>query len=285
MLTWCCVIKSPDVSLYYQSNGSAATIKSLSYSSSDELSTTSVTPSNNWRSLDAASGFNSLSGSSLVSYGKQCDFCNQYAYFFWQGQQGIYMAQLSGDGISDANLIDVQVEPSANTSIALTYSGTLNGDSAAILRRSINLFYRSTTSGLTQLRIGNGMNIPSYIGRDIGPHTNFAAFSTGFNESDSDNPIPLGFQVLSIDPDVDDGIQLTYLKDSKWTAATDEVKDLADCRAKATMAVNTGRRLYCLVDLADGDGVEIIEWAWQGDPSDTDTYMDWEKLGAVNVGA
>lgn len=282
MLTRSCAMKSPDISLYYQSNGSAATIKSLSYSSSDGLSTTSVTPSANWRSLDAASGFNSLSGASLVSYGKQCEFCNQYAYFFWQGQQGIFMASLSGDSISEANLIDVQVKPSANTSIALTYSGTQSGDSAAILRRSINLFYRSTTSGLTQLRIGNGMNIPSYVGRDIGPHTNFAAFSTGFNESDSDNPTPLSFQVLSIDPDADDGVQLTYLKDGEWTAATDEVKALADCQAKATMAVNTGRRLYCLVD--DGAGAEIIEWVWRADPSDTDTYMDWERIGAVNVG-
>lgn len=284
MLTWPCAIKSPDVSLYYQSNGTAAAIKSLFYRSSDDLSTTSVTPSANWRSLDVASGFSSLAGSSLISYGKQCEFCNQFAYFWWQGQQGIYMAQLSGDGISDANLIDVQVEPSTGTSIALAYSGTLIGDSAAILRRSISLFYRSTTSGLTQLRIGNGMNIPSYVGRDIGPHTNFAAFSTGFNESDSGNPTPLGFQVLSIDPDVDDGVQLTYLKDGKWRAATNEVEDLVDCRAKATIAVNTGRRLYCLVDIVDGDGVEIIEWAWRGDPSDTDTYMDWGKIGAVNVG-
>ncbi|KAJ8107472.1 hypothetical protein ONZ43_g6723 [Nemania bipapillata] len=276
---------SPDVNLYYQGNGSAATLKSLAYSSSSALSTTSVTPSSNWTDVEAASGFNSLPGSSLVAYGKQCEFCNQYAYFFWQGQQGLFMAQISGDAIQDANLIDVSVEPSTNSSLALTYSGTLNGDSAAILRRSINIFYRSTTSGLTQLRIGNGMNVPSYVGRDIGPRTSFAAFSTGFNESDADeNPTPLGFQVLSIDPDVDDGVQLTYLKDGDWTAVTDEVEDLASCKAKATIAVNTGRRLYCLVDSDDGAGVEIIEWAWQGDPSDTDTYLDWEKIGAVSVG-
>ncbi|KAI1117214.1 hypothetical protein F5Y14DRAFT_403563 [Nemania sp. NC0429] len=275
---------SPDISLYYQGNDSAATIKSLIYSSSEGLSTTSVAPSANWQPLGAAGGLNSLSGSSLVSYGKQCEFCNQFAYFFWQEQQGIYMAQLSGSSVTGANLIDVQVEPSANTSMALTYSGTLNGDSGAILRRSINLFYRSTTSGLTQLRIGNGMNVPSYVGRDIGPRTQLAAFTTGFNESRSNNPTPLGFQVLSIDPDVDDGVQLTYLKDGKWTAATDEVKDLADCRAKATISVNTGRRLYCLAKPVDGAGVEIVEWAWRGDPSDTDTYTDWGKIGTVDVG-
>ncbi|KAI1126065.1 hypothetical protein F5Y10DRAFT_245786 [Nemania abortiva] len=275
---------SPDINLYYQSNGSAATLESLSYSSSNAISTTSETPSDKWSSVDATSGFNSLPGSSLASYGKQCEFCNQYAYFFWQGQQGMYMAQVSGDTITNADLIDVSIAPSTNTSIAITFSGTLTGDGQAILRRSINLFYRSTTSGLVQLRIGNGQNVPSYVGRDIGPQTNFAVFSTGFNESDSDNPNPLGFQVLSIDPDVDDGIQSTYLKDGQWTAATDAVDDLADCQAKAMMAANTGRRLYCLVDSGGDAGVEIIEWAWQGDPSDTDTYMDWEKVGAVTIG-
>ncbi|KAJ8130486.1 hypothetical protein O1611_g3148 [Lasiodiplodia mahajangana] len=127
------------------------------------------------------------------------------------------------------------------------------------------------------------MNVPSYVGRDIGPRTEFAAFSTGFNESDSDNPTPLGFQVLSLDPDVDDGIQLTYFKDGDWTISTDEVEDLASCQAKATMTANTGRRLYCLVDSTDGAGVEIMEWAWQGDPSDTDTYLDWKQIGVVDT--
>ncbi|KAI0911160.1 hypothetical protein F4823DRAFT_319465 [Ustulina deusta] len=275
---------SPDVDLYYQGNGSATTIMSLSYSSNNNLSTTSKTPSKNWQSVGTVSGFNSIAGSSLAAYGKQCDFCNQFAYFFWQGEQGLYMAENSGDGIKDADLIDVKESPSANTSLALTFSGTLQGDTGAILRRSINIFYRSKTSGLTQLRIGNGMNVPQYVGRDIGPQTNFAAFSTGFNESDSDNPTPLGFQVLSIDPDADDGVQLTYLKDSEWATAPNQVEDLADCQAKATMAVHTGRRLYCLVDSGDDAGVEIIEWAWQGDPSDTSTYLNWNKIGAVDVG-
>ncbi|KAI0532670.1 hypothetical protein GGR58DRAFT_159693 [Xylaria digitata] len=275
---------SPDVSLYYQSNGSTTTIGSLSYSTSDNLSTTSVTPSNNWQPVDAVSEFNTMPGSSLVAYGKQCDYCNQYAYVFWQGESGLYMAENSGDGIKEADLIDIDTAPSTNTSLALAHSATLSGDSSAVLRRSINIFYRSKTSGLTQLRIGNGMNVPNYVGRDIGLQTNFAAFSTGFNESDSDNPTPLGFQVLSIDPEGDDGVQLSYMKDGEWATATSQIKDLADCQAKAMMAANTGRRLYCLVDSGDDVGVEIIEWAWQGDPSDTTSYMNWEKIGAVNVG-
>ncbi|KAI3325047.1 hypothetical protein HD806DRAFT_464061 [Xylariaceae sp. AK1471] len=275
---------SPDVTLYYQTDGPTTTIKSVTYSSRFNLSTTSVSPPDNWKPVAAASAFNSLPGSSLATYGKQCGFCNQYTYFYWQGQQGIFSAENSGNGFKSAEVIDVDMNPSANTSMALAHSGTLTGDGSAILRRSINLFYRSTTSGLTQLRIGNGMNVPRYVGRDIGPKTNLAVFSTGFNESDSDNPTPIGFQVLSIDPDGNDGVQLTYLKGNDWTAATDEVTDLADCQAKATMATNIGRRLYCLVDSDDDAGVQIMEWAWQGDPSDTNTYLDWKKIGAVNVG-
>ncbi|KAK5627181.1 hypothetical protein RRF57_002896 [Xylaria bambusicola] len=274
---------SPDVSIYYQSEGSVTAIMSLSYSSDDNISTTDRVPTNNWKSVDTVSGFNSMPGSSLAAYGKQCEFCNQYAYFFWQREQGLYMAENSGDSFTNANLIDITEKPSTNTSISLTYSGTLTGDKDAILRRSLNLFYRSTTSGLTQLRIGNSAFLPRYVGRDIGPRTNFAAFSTGFNESDSENPNPLGFQVLSIDPDVDDGVQLTYMKDSQWETSSDPVEDLEDCQEYATMAVNTGRRLYCLVDADDGDGVDIMEWAWQGDPSDTSTYLSWKKIGAVDI--
>ncbi|KAI0434540.1 hypothetical protein F5Y09DRAFT_295788, partial [Xylaria sp. FL1042] len=273
--------ESPDVNLYFQGDGSSTTIMSLIYKSDQNISTTSKAPAKNWKSVNPVSGFNSMPGSSLAAYGKQCDFCNQYAYFFWQSQQGLYMAENDGDGIKGADLIDIDESPSTNTSMALTYSGTLQGDSGAILRRSINLFYRSKTSGLTQLRIGNGMNVPNYVGRDIGPLTNLATFSTGFNESESDNPNPLGFQVLSIDPDANDGVQLTYLKDSEWTTSDDAVDDLADCQAKAMMTANTARRLYCLVDSGGDAGLQIIEWAWQGDPSDTSTYLNWEKVGPV----
>ncbi|KAJ3573599.1 hypothetical protein NPX13_g4637 [Xylaria arbuscula] len=273
---------SPDVNLYYQTEGSVTAIQSLTYSTENNISTTSRVPTKYWDSVDTVSGFNSMPGSNLAAYGKQCDYCNQYAYFFWQREQGLYIAEKSGDDFNDAELIDITEEPSANTSIAATYSGTWNGDEDAILRRSLNLFYRSTTSGLTQLRIGNGAFTPQYVGRDIGPSTNFAAFTTGWNESDSDNPTPLGFQVLSIDPDDDDGVQLTYLKDSEWNIPTDPVDDLSDCVTHAMMAVNTGRRLYCLVD-SDDAGVDIMEYAWQGDPSDTSTYLDWKKIGAVDI--
>ncbi|KAI1754612.1 hypothetical protein F4782DRAFT_38324 [Xylaria castorea] len=274
---------SPDVDLYYQNNGSATTVMSLTYASSDQISTTAVVPSNKWQSV-AVGGFSSLPGSSLVSYGKQCSFCNQYAYFFWQGPQGLLMAENSGMGVEQASLISAEMTPSTNTSMALTYSGTFNGDTNAILRRSLNVFYRSKTSGLTQLRVGNGMNIPTYVGRDIGPRTNFAAFTTGYNESYSNNPTPLGFQVLSIDPDAGDGVQLTYFLNNSWATGPNTVGDLADCQTRATMTVHTGRRAYCLVDSGSNGGVEIIEWAWRGNPSDTTTYLNWDKVGPVNVG-
>jgi hypothetical protein len=169
--------------------------------------------------------------------------------------------------------------------MALTYSGTLNGDSDAILRRSLNLFYRTTKSGLMQLRIGNGAYLPEYVGRDIGPRTNIVAFSTGFNESDAqDNPTPLGFQVLTIDPDEQDGVQLSYLQDGQWTVLADAVADLADCKPKATMAANRAQRFYCLVDGGGNNGVRIVEWSWQGQLNSPSTYSNWEKVGALDLG-
>jgi len=209
----------------------------------------------------------------------------QYSYFYWQNSQGVVSSENDGQGFEQATLVDVDAEPSTNTSMALTYSGTLNGDTEAILRRSLNLFYRTTKSGLVQLRIGNGVYLPQYVGRDIGPKTNIAAFSTGFNESDpSDNPTPLGFQVLSIDPDQGDGVQLSYLKDAQWTVLADEVADLSDCKAKATMAVNRAQHLYCLVDTGGDNGVKIVEWSWQGDLSIPTTYSNWEKVGVLDLG-
>ncbi|KAI1312889.1 hypothetical protein F5Y03DRAFT_203364 [Xylaria venustula] len=270
---------SPDVNLYYQGDGSATTIMSLTYPSKQQISTLTKAPAKNWQQVAPVSGFNSMPGSNLVAYGKQCDYCNQYGYFFWQGQNGLYMAENDGSGFEDADLIDVDIAPSTNTSLALTFSGTSEGDDEAVLRRSIDIFYRSTTSALTQLRIGNGMNVPQAVGRDIGPQTNIAAFSVGINDTDTDTPI--GFQVLSIDPEANDGVQLTYLKDSEWTASEDTVDDLSDCQAKARMSAHSGY-LFCLVDSGGDTGLEIIEYAWQGDSTDEDTYINWEKKGSVD---
>src|SRR5213592_1372530 len=81
MLTCSCALKSPDVTLYYQTDGSTTTIKSVTYGSKHNLSTTSIPPLDNWKPVPAASGFNSLPGSSLATYGKQCEFCNQASDF------------------------------------------------------------------------------------------------------------------------------------------------------------------------------------------------------------
>ncbi|KAI1827920.1 hypothetical protein F4861DRAFT_294806 [Xylaria intraflava] len=277
-------LNSPDVNFYFQGGNPVTTIWSQLYSGELNLSTVSVTASDDWTHPNPVGQYNPLPDTSIVAYGKQCDNCNQYSYLFWQGPSGIAMTEFVGSESNSMEAIPIDAMPSANTSITLTYSGTLANNGGAIIRRSLDLFYRTTTSGLVQARLGNDSYISQYVGRDIGPKTQLAAFSTGFNESDSDNPTPLGFQVLSIDPDAANGVQLTYLKDSKWDVTNDAIDDLGDCVNKATMAVNRGRRLYCLVESAGNTGVEIMEWAWRGDPSDTNTYANWDRIGIVDIG-
>ncbi|KAI0157622.1 hypothetical protein GGR57DRAFT_500574 [Xylariaceae sp. FL1272] len=273
---------SPVVNVYYQTDGSTTNVKALSYASDNNISTTSVLPSDNWASVDTTD-VSSTPGSKLASYGKQCSACNQYAYIYWQSTDGLYGIDDEGMGFQDASNVDNGTTPSTNTSLAMTFSGTTDGDSEAIYRRSLELFYRSTTSSLVQLRIGNGMNIPIPIGRDIGPQTMITAFSTGFNQTDSENPSSIGFHVLTIDPEADNGVQLTYYKDAEWSQSSAEVDDLEDCIDKAMIASNTGRRLYCVQGDGTDNGVEIVEYAWQGDPDDTTSYLDYERIGVVST--
>ncbi|KAI1262426.1 hypothetical protein F5Y18DRAFT_429974 [Xylariaceae sp. FL1019] len=273
---------SPVVNVYYQTDGSTTNVKALSYSSDNNISTTSVVSEDGWASVDTTD-VSTMPGSKLASYGKQCDACNQFAYFYWQDSDGLYGIDDEGMGFQDASNVDNGTTPSTNTSLAMTFSGTTVGDEGAITRRSLELFYRSTTSSLVQLRIGNGMNVPNAIGRDIGPQTMITAFSTGFNQTDSEMPSSIGFHVLTIDPEGDDGVQLTYYKDAEWSQSSSEVEDLADCIDKAMMASNTGRRLYCVQSDGTDNGVEIVEYAWQGDPDDTTSYLDYGKIGVVHT--
>ncbi|KAI0396133.1 hypothetical protein F5Y17DRAFT_420466 [Xylariaceae sp. FL0594] len=212
---------------------------------------------------------------------------------------------------------------SPNTPLALTFSGTLTGDPAAILRRSMNLFYRASTSfpsspspsssstntgtdnnknnktPLIHLRISNGAYTARPVGhhRAIGPRTNLATFSTGYNESSSSYNT-IGLHVLSIDPDDGDGgiIRLSSMlpNSSEWTdeEEEEEVTDLRPCKTLAKVAVNRAQRLYCLVNTGDegegegeeGGGIRIMEWAWRGRPSSPDTYRNWEKVGVLDLG-
>ncbi|KAI0381305.1 hypothetical protein F5Y04DRAFT_255203 [Hypomontagnella monticulosa] len=275
--------KSRDIHVYWQlpDSGGLATIKALTYDNDKGVSTQSAISAANWIDSEAGNSYISTAGSSLVSYGKQCDFCNQYTYLYWQTANGLREANYvnsSTGWYSDNNVIKVDIEPpSENSSLVQAHvaAATASG------HRSMNLFYRSTTSALSQIVNGDGRYVGHYLGRDIGPKATIAAFSTGFNETSKNWPAPLGFQVLTIDPAASDGVQLTYYKGDTWTKVDRKVEALGDCRGHNTMVANHARRIYCLVK--NGDGVEIVEFAWQGDPSDPSTYANYDRIGTVGI--
>ncbi|KAI1459612.1 hypothetical protein F4805DRAFT_419615 [Annulohypoxylon moriforme] len=274
-----------DIHVYWQlpDSGGLATIKALTYNAGKGVTTQSSIPAANWVDSAAGNSYISTAGSSLVSYGKQCDLCNQYTYLYWQTSTGIREAsyQNSSSGwYSDNSVIDVDISsPSDNSSLAQAYVAAATTDG----HRSMNIFYRATTSALSQIINGDGRYVGTYLGRDIGPRTNIAAFSTGFNETSSNITDKLGFQVLTMDPAASNGVQLTYYKGSSWTAASNQVSSLSDCKERGTMVANHARRVYCLV--SNGSGVDIVEYEWQGDPDDTSTYSNYTKIGTVGITA
>ncbi|KAI1210078.1 uncharacterized protein F4807DRAFT_423747 [Annulohypoxylon truncatum] len=274
-----------DIHVYWQlpDSGGLSTIKALTYNAGKGVSTQSTMPAANWVDSAAANNYISTAGSSLVSYGKACDLCNQYTYLYWQASGGIKAASYQNDSSgwdSDNSVISAGISaPAENSSLAQAYVAAATVDG----HRSMNIFYRATTSALSQIVNGDGMYVGAYPGRDIGAGTTIAAFSTGFNETSSNITDHLGFQVLTMDPTADDGVQLTYYKGSTWTAATNEVSSLSDCKELGTMVANHARRVYCLV--SSGSGVDIVEYAWQGDPNDTSTYSNYTKIGTVGITA
>ncbi|OTA98776.1 hypothetical protein M426DRAFT_325724 [Hypoxylon sp. CI-4A] len=275
---------SRDLHVYWQlpDSGGLSTIKALSYTNDKGISTKSTIPAANWVDSAAGNSYISAAGSSLVSYGKQCDLCNQYQYLYWQTSDGIREAsyQNSSSGwYSDNDVIETDLTgPSVNSSMAQAHVAADTYDG----HRSMNIFYRSTTGALSQIVNGDSRYIGHELGRDIGAKTTIAAYSTGFNETSDNWPEPLGFQVLTMDPVANDGIQLTYYKGSTWTAVSDEVTDLSDCKDKGTIVASHARRVYCLV-AGSGNGPEIIEYEWLGDPDNTSTYSNYNKVGSVKT--
>ncbi|OTA54491.1 hypothetical protein K449DRAFT_426255 [Hypoxylon sp. EC38] len=271
-----------DIHIYWQlpDSGGLATIKALTYNGTKGVQTHSTMPAANWVDSAAGNSYISTAGSSLASYGKQCDLCNQYTYLYWQTSNGIREAsyQNASQGwYSNNNVIQVDISPpSENSSMVQAHVAAATTDG----HRSMNLFYRSTTSALSQIVNGDGRYVGHTLGRDVGPETTIAAFSTGFNETSTGWSEPLGFQVLTMDPAANDGVQLTYYKGSSWTASSSEVQDLSDCTALGTMVANHARRIYCLVS-GDGNATEIVEYAWQGNPDDTSTYSSYSRIGTV----
>ncbi|KAI1807538.1 hypothetical protein F4811DRAFT_477213 [Daldinia bambusicola] len=275
-----------DIHVYWQlpDSGGLSTIKALTYTNDKGISTQSSIPTANWVDSKAGNSYISTAGSALVSYGKQCDLCNQYTYLYWQTADGIREASYQNDSsgwYSNTNVIQADITaPSENASLVQAHvaAATTNG------HRSMNLFYRSISSALSQIVNGDGRYIGHYLGRDIGPRTTIAAFSTGFNETSNNWPEPLGFQVLTMDPTADDGVQLTYYKGDTWTKVDQEVSDLSHCKNRRTMVANHARKVYCLEGNND-DNVKIVEYEWRGDPSDTSTYSNYHRVGNVDVSA
>ncbi|CAJ2500193.1 Uu.00g030460.m01.CDS01 [Anthostomella pinea] len=114
------------------------------------------------------------------------------------------------------------------------------------------------------------------LGRNISAETSITAFATGI--SAPNNSAPLRFQVLTVDPLAKDGVHLTYY-DTNFSELNSEVLDLSDCAPLASMAVNRGLRVYCLVENTRGVGIE--EFEWRGDVSDFTLYNRIGTVGTV----
>ncbi|KAI1077641.1 hypothetical protein F5B20DRAFT_583052 [Whalleya microplaca] len=247
------------------------------------ISTYEPSRAEDWDIPPANDKFVASLGGSLAAYGKQCDECTNWTYFFWEAEDdtmGGAELSLPTTGVWKGLPFDksAYLPPSTNTSMALTNTAAVNGTT------SLNLFYRSNTGSLSMLNFDGsskfwGVNLP----RDISADASIVAFSTGWNDTGSQNPEPLGFQVLTVDPEVDNGVQLTYYKDSQWQKMDSEVQSLSDCASLGSMAVNKGRRIYCLIKGAEGN-VEIVEWNWKGDTEgNADTFTSYDRVGVVST--
>ncbi|RYO92861.1 hypothetical protein DL764_008065 [Monosporascus ibericus] len=244
----------------------------------DRLTTDISHSPQDWIEAPASDLYVAEAGSSLISYGRECEdeLCAQWSYLFWQRGEAIRGAGLIPGG-QWANLgpshgassggfdNNGATPPSANSSMALALARATPSDGGF---RSISMFYRTESRRLGQIIYERNSESGTYEGyslprTDMGPRTGIAAIQTGRNESDQSTN-PLGFQVLTADPDADNGVQLTYYRDGEWILGN-EVSELSDCAARGVMAANQARRIYCVVENGEGEA-EIVEWDWRGDP-------------------
>ncbi|RYP36692.1 hypothetical protein DL768_010928 [Monosporascus sp. mg162] len=231
-----------------------------------------------WIEAPASDLYVAEAGSSLISYGRECaeELCAQWSYLFWQRDEAIRGAGLIPGG-QWANLGTAHgaspggfdnngaTPPSANSSMALALARATPADGGF---RSISMFYQTESGRLGQIIYERNSESGTYEGytlprTDLGPRTGIAAIPTGRNESDQSTN-PLGFQVLTADPDADNGVQLTYYRDGEWTLGN-EVSELSDCTSRGVMVANQAGRIYCVIENQDGNA-EIVEWDWRGDP-------------------
>ncbi|KAI5863842.1 hypothetical protein GGS23DRAFT_604819 [Durotheca rogersii] len=281
---------SRDVHIYWQlpDSGGLSTIKALMYPRNPGFQTAMAMPTANWVDTGAANVFVSQAGSSLISYGKQCDLCNQYTYVYWQTDSGLREAvyeNATTDWVGKTANIDAGLAaPGANSSLALAHTAALTTSG----HRSMDIFYRAASGALSLIVNGDGRYVGFSLGRRLGPRAGIAAFSTGYNETGGFRE-QYGFQVLTVDPDVaaDDaaagGVRLTSYRrqTDAWTSAAAAVAALADCAPRNTIVANRARRVYCLQ--GTGDDVEIVEYRWRGDPDDATTLGDYERVGTVDT--
>ncbi|KAH7155844.1 hypothetical protein B0J13DRAFT_415722, partial [Dactylonectria estremocensis] len=260
-----------DVHLYWQSPTNA--IKTLFR---NDTSTTETLSPKGWTYPFSTDRYTGADGSSIVSYGRQCVYCTLYTYIFFQDDTddvlGGVLFHANEDGWTDRNFTEI-TSPAANTSLALAVVPATNSSD-----RGMIIFYQTGSGVLAQLTYdGDSGYSGQTLSRGLVDKSSVIAFSTGFNDTESD----LGFQVLTTDPDAD-GVLLTYYHDGDWVAS-DEVAALSSCASRSSMAVNLGRRVYCVVD-ADHGEVKIVEWVWRGEPSgDTDSFSSYDKVGTVDT--
>ena len=266
--------------------------------------TTDVThTAQDWYEAPASDLYAASTGSSIASYGRECldAPCPQWSYLFWQEGDAVRGAGLmpggqweslgprlgASSGGFDSNGM---TPPSANTSMAIALSRTDPNNGT----RSLSVFYRTEPGTLGQLLYDRSTAETSYRGfslprEDLGPNTAIVALPTGTNNTELASVEPLGFQVLTADPDANGGagsVQLTYYRDDEWTAAEGEVSALSDCADRAVMAANRDGRIFCVVVSGDGDDrtAGIVEFAWEGEPEgDVSTYTNYRRVGTVNT--
>ena len=235
---------------------------------------------------DVQDRYSGKAGTALGAYGRQCDDCTGLNFFFWQGTEGAFHGAWrtvdATDGWGDITFTKDVQKPVSNSSLAVSHVPAASGNA------SIDLFYQSSSGVLTHIVFdGEGSYRAEALPRDdLGTRASIVAFSTGSNETDSDNPEPIGFQVLTVDRDDDAegsrGVHLTYFKDDSWTAG-DDVASLSDCTAHGMLAANHGRRVYCVVG-SDTNSLEIIEWSWAATSTDNlAEYNKYNRVGAITL--
>lgn len=260
-----------------------------------------------WYKAPASDLYITKPGSSLAAYGRECEYgaCSGWSYIFYQKQDlsiqgaglepgGTWQTLGASTGVG-ANGFDSAPPAMNSTPIASALS---RGDPAANGTRDINIFYLTANGGALEQIVyerntgATGYGVQTLPRNGLGAQTAIAAFAMGKNET-SQTESPLVMQVLTADPEAQGdsesggggGVQLTYFKDDRWTAADGAVDSLAACVTgeRASMVASQNRKVYCVVDDdSSSSGVAIREFTWKGDAEgDAATYVNYSETTAA----